>query len=92
MAGAAAATAGAATGAAIPAAGDATAAAGAESVDFIIEHWFHPILFESFDSFASAFPFQGVSVFPMAEEQQLQARRQEQQQQEQLNEMRNLAA
>lgn len=48
MAGAAAATAGAATGAAIPAAGDATAAAGAESVDFIIERWFHPILFESF--------------------------------------------
>lgn len=45
-----------------------------------------------FDSFASAFPFQGVSVLPMAEEQQLQARRQEQQQQEQLNEMRNLAA
>lgn len=89
MAGAAAATAGAATGAAIPAAGDATAAAGAESVDFIIEHWFHPILL---DSLASAFPFQGVSVLPMAEEQQLQARQQEQQQQEQLNEMRNLAA
>ena len=61
----------------------------AESVDFIIEHWFHPILL---DSLASAFPFQGVSVLPMAEEQQLQARQQEQQQQEQLNEMRNLAA